>query len=146
MPQTQFFTRQDFGIDIYKSDFKKALDKVKIVNLFSAEVIDFLSTWIDAQTSYIPRTDIDNFLANMDLIYADKDFYDFVVNRQQSITSNGKINEYSFNLISNLDDSKVLYEKSQSEKNKKEELKNDEQIMKNEDRKRLDEIEKMLQL
>jgi len=55
MTQTQFFTRKSDNLEEYKSNFKKALQMVKTVKLFSDEVISFFEKWINAQKNYIPR-------------------------------------------------------------------------------------------
>ena len=80
MAQTQFFTKSDENLENYKSNFKKALQKIKIAKLFDGEVIDFLEKWIDSQKSYISRDDVDNLGKNIDLVYKDKDFYEYITN------------------------------------------------------------------
>jgi hypothetical protein len=58
--QTQFFKKSSDNLEEYKNNFKKALQKIKVVKLFNGEVINFLKKWIDSQKSYIPREDVDN--------------------------------------------------------------------------------------
>lgn len=144
MAETKFFTREENWLESYKSNFKLALDKAKIVNLFSLEVINFFEKWLEKQTSYIPREDIDNFLPNMELIFENKKFYDFIVKKLETISNNWNILEYSFNLISALNDSKIEFQKSEDERIKKENLEKAELESKNEDKKKLEEMEELL--
>lgn len=143
MVQTQFFTREKSWIKSYKSNFILALGKAKVVSLFSSEVINFLEKWLKKQTSYIPRDDIDNFLPNMKLIFKDKNFYDFVIKVLEKVKSNWNILEYSFSLISELDEARKSFGKKEEEKLKKENLEKAELESKNEDKKKLEEMEKM---
>jgi len=104
MTQTKFFDRETDNLEEYKSNFKKALTRIKVVKLFSDDVIDFLQNWVDSQTSYIPRKDVENLWKHMELIYKDKDFYDYVLKWLDNIKNNWNILEYSFNLISEFDE------------------------------------------
>ena len=139
MAQTKFFTRSSLNFLEYKSNFKKALQMSKTVKLFDNKVISFLETWIDAQVNYIPREDIDNFLTHLNHIFKDKHFYNYIVWRLDLIKNNWKIQEYSFNLISKLDDAAKVFKKWEKrkklqetlEKNKVESKKEDEEEMKN---------------
>jgi len=88
MTQTQFFTRKSDNLEEYKSNFKKALQMVKTVKLFSDEVISFFEKWINAQKNYIPREDIDNFLSHLNLIFKNKDFYNFIVSELKQVKNN----------------------------------------------------------
>ena len=117
MSQTQFFTRSSDNLEDYKNNFKKALTKIKIVRLFSDEVVDFLQNWIDSQTSYIPREDIENLWKYMDLVYKDKEFYDYLKKNLINVKNNWNILEYSLNLISEVDE---LAKKYKDYKRKKE--------------------------
>lgn len=119
MAQTQFFEREISQLDEYKRDFKKALQMVETVGLFSVDVVDFLRSWIDAQKSYIPRQDVDSFLTHMKTIFKDKEAYDFITKELQGEKNNWNILEYSFNLISGLDDGMKGFDKY-----KKKQLKN----------------------
>ena len=116
MTKTQFFTRENTNLEEYKSNFKKALQMVKTVKLFSDDVISFFEKWINAQKNYIPREDIDNFLSHLNLIFKNKDFYDFIVSELKQVKNNWKIQEYSFNLISKLDDSSKLFKESEKKR------------------------------
>jgi len=139
MAQTKFFTRSSSNLEEYKSNFKKALQMSKTVKLFDKKVISFLQTWIDAQVNYIPREDIDHFLTHLNHIFKDKHFYNYIVWRLSLIKDNWKIQEYSFNLISKLDDAAKVFEKSEKrrklqetlEKNKLKSKREDEEEMKN---------------
>lgn len=141
MVQTKFFTRRYDNLKEYKNNFKMALAKVKVIKLFNLEVIDFLNKWIGSQKNYIPREDVDNFLENMNFIYKNKDFYDFVVKNCKSIKNKGKIQEYSFNLISCLDDSKKDFEKYLKQEEKKKTLENDLAKSKQEDKDKIEDLE-----
>jgi len=88
MTKTQFFTRENTNLEEYKSNFKKALQMVKTVKLFSDDVISFFEKWINAQKNYIPREDIDNFLSHLNLIFKNKDFYDFIVSELKQVKNN----------------------------------------------------------
>lgn len=142
MTKTQFFTRESNNIEKYKSNFKKALQMCETVKLFSSEVIDFLNKWINAQKNYIPREDVDNFLIHLNLIFKNKEFYNFIVSELKTIKNNWKIQEYSFNLISKLDDSSKLFEKSEKNRILSEELEKSKLNSKKEDE---NEMEKILE-
>lgn len=144
MVETQFFTRKNSWLDDYKNNFKKALEKARIINFFSVEVLDFLMHWLEKQNSYIPRNDVDNFLPNMQLIFKDKNFYDFALKKLKNIKNNWNILEYSFNLISALDDSKIEFENSEKERIKKENLKNSESKARQKDHQDIKQIEELL--
>ncbi|MDQ7009610.1 MAG: hypothetical protein Q9M94_04950 [Candidatus Gracilibacteria bacterium] len=116
MAKTQFFIRKSENLEEYKSTFKKALQMSKTVKLFSSEVVIFLDKWINVQKNYIPREDIDNFLTHLNLIFKNKDFYNFIVSEFKTVKNNGKIQEYSFNLISKLDDSSKDFNKSEKKR------------------------------
>jgi len=88
MVETQFFKRENSWLGDYKNNFKLALKKVKTVKLFSTDVLEFLEKWLEKQISYIPREDVDNFLLNMNLIFANKNFYDFTLKRLEKIKNN----------------------------------------------------------
>jgi len=118
MSQTQFFTKSSDNLEEYKSNFKKALQKIKIVKLFSDEVINFLQNWIDSQTSYIPREDVETLWKYMGMVYKDKNFYDYLKENLENVKNNWNILEYSFNLISEIDE----LAKKFSEYKKKEEF------------------------
>ena len=117
MVKTQFFDRKYDDLEAYKSNFKKALVKIKTVNLFSDEVINFLNNWIDKQKSYIQREDVDNLLSNINLVFKDKEFYEYCLEDFSKVQNNWNVLEYSFNLISTFDDLVKDYKKF---KNKKE--------------------------
>lgn len=144
MAETQFFKRENSWLEDYKSNFKMALNKVKIVRLFSIDILEFLEKWIEIQTSYITREDVDNFLPNMNLIFENKNFYDFTLKRLENINSNWNILEYSFNLISELEEAKKDFEKNEEERIRKETLNIAELESKNEDKKKLKEIEEVM--
>ena len=142
MTKTQFFTRESDNIEEYKSNFKKALQMCETVKLFSSEVIGFLDKWINAQKNYIPREDVDNFLIHLNFIFKNKEFYNFIVSELKTIKNNWKIQEYSFNLISKLDDSSKLFKKSEKNRILSEEL---EKSKLNSKKKDDEEMEKILQ-
>lgn len=144
MAETQFFKRENFWLQEYKNNFKLALIKAKTVKLFSYDVLEFLEKWLEKQTSYIPREDVDNFLPNMNLIFMNKKFYDFSFKRLEVIKNNWSILEYSFNLISELNEVKKDFEKVEERKNNEEKLKNDELKSKKEDDNKLIEMEEIL--
>jgi len=137
MAQTKFFTRSSNNLEEYKSNFKKALQMSKTVKLFNYEVISFFENWIEAQKNYIPREDIDNFLTHLNHIFKDKIFYNFMISDLKQVKNNWKIQEYSFNLISKLDDSAKNFKKSEKkrelqktlEKNKLESKREDDEEM-----------------
>ena len=140
MTQTQFFTREDTNIEQYKNDFIKALLKVKTVKLFPDEVIIFLETWISAQKSYIPRSDIDNFWMHLNRIFTDELFYNFIVEKLKTVQNNWKIQEYSFNLISCLDDSSSQFEASEKKRKISQNLEINKEQSKQEDEKEMQKI------
>ena len=140
MTQTQFFTRKSDNLEEYKSNFKKALQMVKTVKLFSDEVISFFEKWINAQKNYIPREDIDNFLSHLNLIFKNKDFYNFIVSELKQVKNNWKIQEYSFNLISKLDDSSKLFEQSEKKRINSEKLEKAKLNSKKEDEEEMEKI------
>jgi len=111
MVQTQFFARSDENLEDYKNNFKKAMQKIKIAKLFDREVIKFLEKWIDNQKSYIPREDVDNLGKNIDLVFKNKDFYEYIRDWLKNIQNKGNILEYSFNLISQFDELTKSYNK-----------------------------------
>jgi len=140
MTKTQFFTRENTNLEEYKSNFKKALQMVKTVKLFSDDVISFFEKWINAQKNYIPREDIDNFLSHLNLIFKNKDFYDFIVSELKQVKNNWKIQEYSFNLISKLDDSSKLFKKSEKKRINLEKLEKAKLNSRKEDEEEMDKI------
>ena len=140
MTKTQFFTRENTNLEEYKSNFKKALQMVKTVKLFSDDVISFFEKWINAQKNYIPREDIDNFLRHLNLIFKNKDFYDFIVSELKQVKNNWKIQEYSFNLISKLDDSSKLFKESEKKRINLEKLEKAKLRSRKEDEEEMDKI------
>ena len=120
--QTKFFKKSSDNLGEYKNNFKKALQKIKIVKLFDNNVIEFLEKWIDSQKSYIPREDVDNLWKNMEMIYKDKDFYDYVVKGLNQVKNNWNILEYSFNLISKFDELAKKYSEYKKKKDFEEKL------------------------
>lgn len=140
MTQTQFFTRKSDNLEEYKSNFKKALQMVKTVKLFSDEVISFFEKWINAQKNYIPREDIHNFLNHLNLIFKNKDFYNFIISELKQVKNNWKIQEYSFNLISKLDDSSKLFEQSEKKRINSEKLEKAKLNSKKEDEEEMEKI------
>ena len=144
MAQTQFFKRQDTDLENYKSNFKKALQMVKTVKLFPDDVIYFLEKWINNQINYIPREDIDNFLSHLKLIYENKKFYNFVISELKNVNNNWKIQEYSFNLISKLDDSSSLFQKNEKKRINSENIKKAKLKSLEEDKKEMEDILKKL--
>lgn len=140
MAQTQFFQRSDKNIDSYKKEFTKTLQKVRTVKLFSDEVISFFDKWIDVQVKYIPRDDIDNFWTHLDKIFKEKDFYDFMLEELKTVKNNWKIQEYSFNLISKLDDSAKDFIDFQKKKKAWEELEKNKNASKKEDEEEMQKI------
>ena len=140
MTKTQFFTRENTNLEEYKSNFKKALQMVKTVKLFSDDVISFFEKWINAQKNYIPREDIDNFLSHLNLIFKNKDFYDFIVSELKQVKNNWKIQEYSFNLISKLDDSSKLFKESEKKRINLEKLEKAKLRSRKEDEEEMDKI------
>ncbi len=143
MAETQFFTRKDNNLKEYKSNFKKALQKVKTVKIFELEVISFFEKWINSQKSYIPREDVDNFLENMNFLFKNKDFYDFILLELKKIRNNWNILEYSFNLISILNDSKKDFEKYLTKVQVEKKLKNNLEKSKKEDEEKLKSLENL---
>ncbi len=143
MAQTQFFKRKSDNLEEYKSNFKKALEKVKIVKIFDLEVTIFFEKWIDSQKSYIPREDIDNFLPNMIFLFKKKEFYEFILQEFKQVKNKWNIMEYSFNLISKLDDSKKDFEKYLIKKQKEENLRNNLAKSKKEDEEKLKNLENL---
>ena len=113
MTKTQFFKREYTNLEEYKANFKKALEMTQTVKLFPEEVIDFFWKWIKNQTNYIPREDVDNFLPHLKLIFKNKHFYNFIQSELKIVKNNWKIQEYSFNLISKLDDSTKFFDESE---------------------------------
>lgn len=146
MVQTQFFKRENYWLEEYKINFNLAIEKAKVINLFSLDVLVFLKKWLEKQISYIPREDVDNFLPCMELIFQNKNFYDFVLVNLEKVKNNWNILEYSFNLISALNDSKIDFEKSGNELIKKENLEKAELKSINEDKKKLEGIEQILKI
>ena len=140
MAKTQFFTKSDKNLENYKNNFKKALQKIKIAKLFNSKVIEFLDKWIDSQKSYISREDVDNLEKNIDLVYKDKDFYEYILDWLKRIKNNGNILEYSFNLIFQFYE---LAKKYSEYKKKKEFDKNLEKQKLESKRKDKEEIEKL---
>lgn len=140
MTKTQFFTREDSNLENYKNNFKKALQMIKTVKLFEVEVIDFLWKWIENQKSYIPREDVDNLLWNMDLIFKDEDFYKYCLEKLNLVKNNWKIIEYSFNLISALDELSKKYWEIKKKKIFEENLKKDRELSKKEDEKEMNKL------
>jgi len=142
MAQTKFFTRKSDNLEDYKNNFLRALQKVKIVKLFESEVIEFLENWIKSQKSYIPREDVDNFLENMNFLFKHEDFYKLFLAEKKKLDKKN-ILEYSFNLISKLDDLKKDFEKKLLEKEKQEKLKKDLEKQKKEDEEKLKNLENL---
>jgi len=140
MAQTQFFTKSDENLENYKSNFKKALQKIKIAKLFDGEVIDFLEKWIDSQKSYISRDDVDNLGKNIDLVYKDKDFYEYVWGLLKNIKNNGNILEYSFSLISEFDELAKKYNEYKKKKEFEENLEKQKLESKQKDREEIDKL------
>jgi len=140
MVQTKFFTRSSDNLSEYKLNFKKALRMSRTVELFNNEVTYFFSNWIEAQKSYIPREDIDNFLIHLDHIFKNKFFYNFVISELNQVKDNWKIQEYAFNLISKLDDSAKSFEESEKKRKLQETLKKNKLISKREDKKEMERI------
>jgi len=140
MAQTQFFTKSDENLENYKSNFKKALQKIKIAKLFDSEVIKFLEKWIDSQKSYIPREDVDNLGKNIDLVYKDKDFYEYVWDLLKNIKNNGNILEYSFSLISEFDELAKKYNEYKKKKEFEENLEKQRLESKRKDREEIDKL------
>ncbi len=116
MSQTQFFTKSSDNLQDYKTNFKKALTRIKTVKLFSDEVINFLESWIDSQTSYIPRSDVENLWKHLELVYKDKEFYDYLENNLKQVKKSSNILEYSFNLISEVDELAKKYSEYKKKK------------------------------
>ena len=140
MAQTKFFTRSSDNLEEYKSNFKKALQMSKTVKLFNDEVISFFANWIETQKDYIPREDIDNFLTHLNYIFKDKNFYNFIYSELKQVKDNWKIQEYSFNLISKLDDSAKTFEKSEKKRELKEILEKNKLESKREDEEEMEKI------
>ena len=111
MTKIKFFNKSDKNLESYRKNFKKALNRISIVKLFDKQIIIYLENWLDNQKSYIIREDVNNLWKNMDLIYIDKDFYDYVSNWLKFVKNNWNILEYSFNLISELDELAKKYSK-----------------------------------
>ena len=122
MAQTKFFTRKSDSLEEYKNNFKKAISKIEIARLFDKQVINFLKNWIESQKSYIPREDVDNLWKNINLVFKSKDFYEYLLPRLKNIKNNSNILEYSFNLISELDESAKKFEDYKKKKDFKENL------------------------
>lgn len=122
MAHTQFFKRSSENVEEYKQDFKKTLSKIQIVRLFPESVISFLDQWIDVQTEYISREDVDNLWWYIKKIYTEKEFYDFIVQGLKEVQDNWKIQEYSFNLISKIHDAAWLFVASEKKRKAAEKL------------------------
>ncbi len=140
MAQTQFFTRKSDNLEEYKSSFNKALQKIKTVKLFSEEVTNFLETWIDAQKNYIPRKDVDNLWKHLNILYKNKDFYDYLVWELQEVKNNWKIQEYSFNLISCLNESAKKFKAFEKKRKIKENLEKSKEKSKLDDERQMKKI------
>ena len=140
MTKTQFFTREYSNLEDYKNNFKKALQMIKTVKLFEVEVIEFLNEWIENQKSYIPREDVDNLLWNMQLIFKDEDFYKYCLEKLNLVKNNWKVIEYSFNLISTLDELSKKYWEIKKKKIFEENLKKDRELSKKEDEKEMNKL------
>lgn len=141
MVKTQFFERDFSNLEEYKNNFKEALQMIKTVKLFNDEVINFLSNWINNQKSYIPREDVDNLKKNMKFIFRDKKFYDYCLEKLNLVKNSWNILEYSFNLISKLDDLSKNYNKIKNKIIFEEKLKESKKKSKKEDE---EEMEKLL--
>ena len=141
MTKTQFFKREYSNLEEYKNNFKKALQMIKTVKLFDDEVISFLNKWIDSQKSYIPREDVDNLLDNMKIIFKDKSFYDYSLSNLSLLKNKENILEYSFNLISKLDDLSKDYKKIKEKLIFEENLKKSKNLSQKEDE---EEMKKLL--
>jgi len=141
MAQTKFFTRKSDSLEEYKENFKKAISKIEIARLFDKQVIDFLKNWIENQKSYIPREDVDNLWKNISLIYKSKEFYEYLLPRLKNIKNNSNILEYSFNLISELNESAKKFEEYKKKKDFRQNLEKQKQENK---KKELEEAQKIL--
>ena len=141
MVKTQFFERDFSNLEEYKNNFKEALQMIKTVKLFNDEVINFLSNWINNQKSYIPREDVDNLKKNMKFIFRDKKIYDYCLEKLNLVKNSWNILEYSFNLISKLDDLSKNYNKIKNKIIFEEKLKESKKKSKKEDE---EEMEKLL--
>ena len=139
MVKTQFFERDFSNLEEYKNNFKEALQMIKTVRLFNDEVVDFLNNWISNQKSYIPREDVDNLKKNMKFIFKDKKFYDYCLEKLNLVKNSWNILEYSFNLISKLDDlskdynkikDKIIFEEKLKESQKKSKKEDEEEMKK----------------
>ena len=142
MVKTQFFERDFSNLEEYKNNFKEALQMIKTVRLFNDEVVDFLNNWINNQKSYIPREDVDNLKKNMKFIFKDKKFYDYCLEKLNLVKNSWNILEYSFNLISKLDDLSKDYNKIKDKIIFEEKLKEFKKKLKKEDE---EEMKKLLE-
>jgi len=141
MAQTKFFTRKSDSLEEYKNNFKKAISMLEIARLFDKQVIDFLKNWIENQKSYIPREDVDNLGKNISLVFKSKEFYEYLLPRLKNIKNNSNILEYSFNLISELDESAKKFEEYKKKNDFKQNLEKQKQESK---KKELEEAQKIL--
>ncbi len=141
MAQTKFFTRKSDSLEEYKTNFQKAISKIEIARLFDKQVIDFLKNWIENQKSYIPREDVDNLEKNINLVFKSKDFYEYLLPRLKNIKNNSNILEYSFNLISEFDESAKKFEDYKKKKDFRQNLEKQKQESK---KKELEEAQKIL--
>jgi hypothetical protein len=141
MTQTKFFTRSSDNLEDYKNNFKKAISKIKIAHLFEPKVIEFLENWIDNQKSYIPREDVDNLLSNINKVYKDKEFYEYIKPILDNVENNGNILEYSFNLISEFYEQAKKYKEYKNKKFFKEKLEKEKKL---DEKKQEEEIKNIL--
>ncbi len=116
MAQTQFFKRENSQLDQYKKDFRITLEKVKIIKLFPEDVIVFFEKWIDAIESYIARDDVDNFWLHLYKIIKEEECYEYIKDELEKVTDNWKIQEYSFNMLTQLDESIKMFSSYQVQK------------------------------
>ena len=140
MAQTQFFKRENSHLDTYKRDFKITLEKVKLIKLFPEEVVEFFEKWIKSIESYIPRDDVDNFWWHIEKIFKEEECYKYILEELKTIRNNWKIQEYSFNLLSQLDESMKKYSKYKAEKVREESLNKSKENSRKEDEEKMDDI------
>ena len=142
MAKVQLFWKTNSNLEEYKLNFKKALSLLE--KYFPSNVLEFLNTYIEKQTSYVEREDVENLYKNALLLEENEEFRKYFLWEKWKMKKNWNILEYSFNLISLLNDKVQEFEKSEKLRKKQEKLKKEQEIAKQKNQAELDKLESLL--
>ncbi len=149
MAQVQLFKKESDGIESRKSQFLSWLELSQSIFLLSEDVYTFLQDWINQQTSFTPRQDVDNFSSNIQQIIEDEDLKQEIVEKtSKKDFSWMSILQKSFEYISVIDDTiwqwQETKQKLQAERNKQKQIANMKQKEELEKQDELNNLEQML--